>query len=315
MSAAAEPPPRTAEEIRDWLVDQVAAEVKIDPAAIDVEAPLSRYGLDSLAAVILAGDLEDYLGRELAPEILLAYPSIAEVAGRLAAPAPANAPAPAVGVATSGGSPALRALAERLVRLLYAVNLEMDTPFPAQGPALVVVNHLHLMDALLYWLAIPRASVFLAGERFGRNLVTAWFLRRAGSAIFVERGKPDREALSQALAVLRGGGVLALAPEGQISTTGGLQRGKPGTAYLAIDSGAPVVPLAGSGQEHPWRLWLRLRRVPVTLRFGTPFRLDYTDAGGATLAKATDEVMAALARLLPPAYRGEYAESGPPPHL
>ncbi len=62
--------------IQTWLVDQLAEVLSIDPGTIDVKQPLTRYGLDSIDAVTLVGDLEDWLDLELPSTLLWDYPSI-----------------------------------------------------------------------------------------------------------------------------------------------------------------------------------------------------------------------------------------------
>ena len=63
-------------EIKTWIVDYVAELLEVEPDKIDVTIPFDRYGLDSSAAVGLAGDLEDWLEEELDPTMLYDYPTI-----------------------------------------------------------------------------------------------------------------------------------------------------------------------------------------------------------------------------------------------
>ncbi|MCG3198131.1 MAG: hypothetical protein GHCLOJNM_02625 [bacterium] len=73
----------TAAEIQDWLVAKLAQELEIDPRDIDAREPFSTYGLSSVLAVSLSGDLEDWLGRPLSPTLAFDYPSIEALAGHL----------------------------------------------------------------------------------------------------------------------------------------------------------------------------------------------------------------------------------------
>ncbi|MDJ0592500.1 MAG: acyl carrier protein [Pleurocapsa sp. MO_226.B13] len=63
-------------EIQNWIVNYVAELLEVQPNKIDVTIPFDRYRLDSSAAVGLAGDLEDWLERELDPTLLYDYPTI-----------------------------------------------------------------------------------------------------------------------------------------------------------------------------------------------------------------------------------------------
>lgn len=71
-------------KIREWLVSYMSDLLEIQPEQIDVEATFARYGLDSSAAVVLTGDLENWLGKELEPTVIYDYPTIAELAEYLA---------------------------------------------------------------------------------------------------------------------------------------------------------------------------------------------------------------------------------------
>lgn len=74
----------TEPKIREWLVSYLAELLEIQADKVDVEATFARYGLDSSAAVVLAGDLENWLGKEIEPTILYDYPTIADLAQYLA---------------------------------------------------------------------------------------------------------------------------------------------------------------------------------------------------------------------------------------
>ena len=76
--------PRTAESIQSWLISYLVNLLEIDSNQVKVNIPLERYGLDSAAAVGLAGDLEEWIGFELDITLLYDYPTIEELAERLA---------------------------------------------------------------------------------------------------------------------------------------------------------------------------------------------------------------------------------------
>ncbi len=79
--------PQTAEAIQAWLVSKIGERLRVNPLDIDVREPFARYGLDSVAAVSLSGDLENWLGRRLSPTLVYDYPSI-EVLAKYLAEAP-----------------------------------------------------------------------------------------------------------------------------------------------------------------------------------------------------------------------------------
>lgn len=73
----------TALAIQQWLISQLADVLSIDPTTIEAQQPLTRYGLDSIDAVTLVGDLEDWLDLELPSTLLWDYPTVAKAANYL----------------------------------------------------------------------------------------------------------------------------------------------------------------------------------------------------------------------------------------
>lgn len=202
-----------------------------------------------------------------------------------------------------------RQLARAIARLVARIEVSGADRFPRTGPLIVASNHLHALDIPLVALVVPRRPLVLAAEKW-RGTPGARIMEIFCRVIYVARGEPDRRALDEALTALRAGAALAVAPEGTRSRSGGLLSGKDGCAYLAGRAGAPIVPVAIWGQETAMAAWRGLRRPHVHVRIGKPIHLppDARLAHGAELRAYTDEVMLALAGMLPPAYRGVYAE-------
>jgi 1-acyl-sn-glycerol-3-phosphate acyltransferase len=105
------------------------------------------------------------------------------------------------------------------------------------------------------------------------------------------------------------GRIVAVAPEGTRSNSGRLQRGYSGVVTLAQHSGAPLLPLVYYGGEHFRKNLVRMRRTDFNIRVGRLFTLE---TGGIKVTRQvrqaiTDEIMYQLAGLLPPVYRGVYA--------
>ncbi len=75
---------RTKDAIQAWLLAQVAKRLKVNQRAVDMRTPLAHYGMDSITAVSLSADLEDWLGREISPTLAYDYPTIDALAGYLA---------------------------------------------------------------------------------------------------------------------------------------------------------------------------------------------------------------------------------------
>lgn len=206
-----------------------------------------------------------------------------------------------------------------LTRLLCHVYDEELAHVPAQGPLILVSNHINFLEIpLLYTHLQPRRVTGFAKAETWENpalrvLFDLW------NGIPLRRGTADVGALRRGLEVLEAGTILAVAPEGTRSGHGRLQPGHPGVAVLALHSGAPVLPVAYYGSERFRHNLSRLRRTEFHIRVGRPFTVHATGERitRATRQTITDEIMAQLAALLPPAYRGAYADlaQAAPEHL
>ena len=180
--------------------------------------------------------------------------------------------------------------------------------FPSRGPALVIINHLGDADAVLLGTCIPYPIDALGKiELHEHPLVGGLF--RAYGVIWIHRGRPDRKALRAAIDGLAEGRVIAMAPEGRESVTGALEDGHQGAAFIALKSGAPIIPVVMTGTEndHVYGHMKRLKRAPVTFTVGKPFVLQEPEDRHTRLQDATRQIMEILASMLPEAYRGSYS--------
>jgi 1-acyl-sn-glycerol-3-phosphate acyltransferase len=205
----------------------------------------------------------------------------------------------------------LRGLTKLLTFLLLRAKVSGLENFPRRGPAIIVFNHLGDADAVLMLATLPIRS---PAEGIGKiELNDHWLVGpifRAYGIIWVHRGQPDRRAIRAALDALAEGRMVSIAPEGRQSVIGGLEDGNDGAAFLALKSGAPIVPVALTGTENPnvyghLKEW---KRAPVTLSVGKPFFIREHPQGDRrkTIQDGTRQIMETLARLLPEAYRGNY---------
>jgi 1-acyl-sn-glycerol-3-phosphate acyltransferase len=176
---------------------------------------------------------------------------------------------------------------------------------PRSGPLILVANHLSWWDPPVLVATAPRTLNFIAKAELWEHPVLA-FLGRHHGELRVRRGEADLQAIRDAEALLARGGFLGIMPEGTRSRSGGLQPGRPGAAFLAYRTNAPLLPAAVWGTEVIRRPRDLLRRPRVHVVFGEPFRLD--PAYRKHLDQATEQIMLAIAALLPERYRGVYAE-------
>ena len=205
----------------------------------------------------------------------------------------------------------VKSLIRGLLRVLTHYEVHGEENLPAGGPLLLVFNHLAWWDAPVAMTALPWKMTGIALKDLQRVPITGQVLSLS-NAIFVDRGSYDREALRQALALLRGGGVLGIAPEGRMSVTGALERGKTGPVFIARKADVPILPVALTGTEKLLSELRRFRRPHLTVNIGPVFRLpeggEYASRKEERQADA-DFIMLRLAELLPPEYRGVYADS------
>jgi 1-acyl-sn-glycerol-3-phosphate acyltransferase len=202
-------------------------------------------------------------------------------------------------------------------RVLWRPRVEGLEHVPAQGPVIIASNHLSFIDSVVIPLAVPRRVRFLAKAEYftGRGLrgrLTALFFHLI-DAVPVERtgNRDSMRSLESALAVLREGSAFGIYPEGTRSRDGRLYRGRTGVGWLAVTSGAPVVPVALVGTDRVQPVGARgVRVAPVRIRFGPPVHpADYAGLpAGRARREITDEVMNRIAALSPQERADRYNE-------
>lgn len=203
----------------------------------------------------------------------------------------------------------LRFLLRILVRIATRTELTGLENFPRQGPALMVLNHLGDADGILGFALAPAPFETVAKAELYDFPVLGKVLEWYG-VIWIHRGRADRPALRAILAGLKEGKVVGIAPEGRESLSGSLEEGTHGAAYLAMKSGAPLIPVAFTGTEN-WRVFgnlRRLRRTSITIKIGKAFFLEQYPDRRLTMQLGTQQIMENIARLLPAEYRGLYSD-------
>ena len=197
-----------------------------------------------------------------------------------------------------------RAVISPLARLIYRPRVEGRDAVPLTGPVIFASNHLSFIDSIAIPVAAPRPVHFLAKSSYFEGTgfsgaMTRTFFESIG-AIPVRRGAGQAalDALDQQRRLLDDGLAVALYPEGTRSTDGRLYKGRTGVAFLALQTGAPVVPvgLIGTDRVMPKGAKMPSLSERITVRFGEP--IDVTSHGPASSGRArrlaTDEIMAAI---------------------
>ncbi len=180
---------------------------------------------------------------------------------------------------------------------------------PKEGSLMIALNHISFLDPMLLGMAIPRRVLWMSKIENWNNPIMGLILTLYG-AFPVQRGEVDRKALNRAIEVLRSGGSLGIAPEGTRSRTGTLMQAKSGSARLAMQTEATILPVGISGTELAKHAWPKLRRPVITLRIGKPFKLQAEKpVSKEKQQELADFMMYRIAELLPPEYRGVYGDT------
>ena len=187
---------------------------------------------------------------------------------------------------------------------------------PAAGPAILASNHLSFIDSLYLPLMIDRPVVFPAkAEYFAAKgpLGRLWaaYLRSTNQLAMDRDGARSAQAtLEAAVEILRAGELFGFYPEGTRSPDGRLYRGRSGIGWLALNSGAPVIPVAMMGTRKMLPPGAPLPRpARIEIRIGKPLEFGHLAGEPPARARRTvaDEVMFAIRELSGQEYVHEYA--------
>lgn len=207
--------------------------------------------------------------------------------------------------------PALRVLAP--TQVIGAENI------PASGPAILASNHLSVLDSFYLPLMVERPVTFAAkseyftGTRLSDRIVGVYLKATKQLSVDRSEARAGQAMLEAALGLLREGSLFGIYPEGTRSPDGRLYRGRTGVGWLALHSGAPVLPVAMVGTD---RLLPPGRTIPrpgrIQIRIGKPLTFEeFGDqpAGARQRRAVTDRVVEAIAELSGQEYVPMYASA------
>lgn len=171
--------------------------------------------------------------------------------------------------------PLVRVLLTPVAIGLYRTRAVGRENVPPSGGFILAPNHFSNMDHFFCGVYLRRQIRFMSkSDFFGRNPVLSYLFRVCGH-FPVRRGHADEEAFATAHSILERGGCVGMYAEGGRSRSGGLGEPRPGIGRLALESGAPVVPVAIHGSLEV-RGWRRGRFPAIRVSYGEPLRLERT---------------------------------------
>ena len=198
-----------------------------------------------------------------------------------------------------------RGLIGALMRTFGRIEVIGRSKMPTTGPLIVTANHQSNADPPLLAVICDRPLWFMGKRGLFINALVRYFLR--GFHVYpMDPQTRGREAIRWSLQLLEQGHALAMFPEGT-RHLGGLTEGADGAIYLALKSGAQLLPIGIIGTEQLpgfWRMAFPFRRLKVVI--GDPYRVPMIDGriSKTALHSRTGELMARIAELLPSDYKG-----------
>jgi glycerol-3-phosphate dehydrogenase (NAD(P)+) len=193
-----------------------------------------------------------------------------------------------------GVNPFVLLVVRSILTPFFLIYLRMERigreHIPADGPVILASNHRSFFDPFVIGTITRRPVYYLAKqELFAYNRLMSWLLNALG-AFPVDRGAGDQESIETAKIILGRGEIVLMFPEGTRTRPGPLGKAKRGVGRLALETGAPVVPVAVIGTEDIRKRW-RIRPRKVRIRAGRPVYFPSADNASPALAGAvTDRI-------------------------
>ncbi len=160
----------------------------------------------------------------------------------------------------------VRALFQPFFHVYFRMTRIGREHIPAQGPVIIAANHRSFLDPFVIATMARRPMYYVTKKELFRWRWLGWILNALG-AFPVDRGAGDADSIETAKAILARGDVVMIFPEGTRTRPGSLGKPKRGVGRLALETGAPVVPVAVIGTEAVRRGW-RIRPHKVRIRAG-----------------------------------------------
>jgi 1-acyl-sn-glycerol-3-phosphate acyltransferase len=208
----------------------------------------------------------------------------------------------------------LRAFLTPFLMVLFRPKVKGLRHVPGSGPVIIASNHLSFSDSIFMPLVVPRKVTFLAKSEYFTSPGPKGLLKKltfiALGQVPVDRsgGRRSEAALITGLKVLAEGKCLGIYPEGTRSPDGRLYKGRTGIARLAIESGAPIIPVAMFNTEKIQPTGTVVPKVMrVEMIFGEPMYFEGDSTDLLHLRDVTDKIMSTIQALSGQEYVDTYA--------
>jgi 1-acyl-sn-glycerol-3-phosphate acyltransferase len=208
----------------------------------------------------------------------------------------------------------LRAFLTPFLMILFRPKVKGLRNVPGTGPVIIASNHLSFSDSIFMPLVVPRKVTFLAKSEYFTSPGPKGLLKKltfiALGQVPVDRsgGRRSEAALIAGLKVLAEGKCLGIYPEGTRSPDGRLYKGRTGIARLAIESGAPIIPVAMFNTEKIQPTGSVVPKVMrVAMIFGEPMYFEGDPTDLLHLRDVTDKIMSTIQELSGQEYVDTYA--------
>jgi len=173
---------------------------------------------------------------------------------------------------SAGWERVVRAFFWLVFHTLWPLKISGLKNVPKTGPAIIVCNHLSMVDPFVVGFAAHRGVSFMAKEELFSVPVVGFLIRKVG-AFPVDRSRRDPSSMRVALSVLKDGDLLGMFPEGTRSTTGEMLEMRTGAIRIASRTRTPIIPASVVNTDRALPPGHFIRPARIAVRFGPPLEL------------------------------------------